>query len=360
MVKLKVRSLSDTTKVLLNPGGKKTDCPCCCDNLPPQLYVHLEPEFSDSDCEESDTGQLSTRIDWFADEVGGPANACNQWDTNLTTQATPADPLECTSGGSGNPPVVFGMGISLYCRPVNEWWVDICFADAGVPDYPNTSGCDQLLLNIQSTNSANRTCERCPGGFLVDIGSVTPLGDNTSLTIYGTNVSGTPSACDCTFRLWIDEDPNGALSPQQPVMYYPAEGAGGHPEHFNSLWNWEHTPGVGTPQHPAKPPTMGKRVGVGTRLGRRLARAGINYRQAGGNCNCSQLIIDMNRTTPEQILANIDDWSAKVQESARMWFRNLPKTTGGYMKQALRPLAWAGVKSLIKKACSDELEGRLT
>lgn len=360
MVKLK-RFPNNTSKTLINDNGRLSDCPCCCPNLPDTLCVHFDPVFTDSGGENSDCSSLpdtkwGTEYFQLASNFGG-GGSCNVWGTDYIY--APDSSQQCYSGVG--PPVTFGIGISVFCYAIDSFRATLCLdTTGGYPLWPDDpTDCEQRLELLVPV--AENTCDAMPGEFWIDFGNVTPLGDNTDRTSTGKNVSGTASACTCKFHLWVDECMD-FLQDQYPVYYYPAEGSGGIPDIHGALWAWEEMPGVGTPLHPTKRPALrkptGKRVGVGTRIGRRLAKANIQAR-SGGGCSCNELAAEMNRHSPEMILTNLAYWAPKLQKSAEQWLRKEKSESSvrGFLARALRPISYAGAKHLITKACNDELAG---
>lgn len=347
------------SKDLINENSRKSDCPCCCPNLPPTLCAHFDPVFDDGGGENSNCVSLDTK--WGTEDFQmainfGGSGGCEIWGTDFNQ--APASAQQCYSGGG--PPVTFGIGVSLFCYAGNQFRATLCMdTTGGYPEWPDTpDDCEQRLELLEPVDS--NTCEAMPGEFYVDFGNVTPLGDNSSRTSTGKNISGTASACTCQFHLWIDEC-NMALVDEYPVYFFPAEGSGGIPGLHSALWSWETIPNIRTPLYQKRPPRResvpaitGKRVGVGTRVARRLSKAGFRKDE---KCACASLEKSLNRHTPEMIRDNLGYWAPQLQRSAEKYFRVEESAARGLVARAMRPFTLRGAEHLLSKACDDELRG---
>ena len=191
MVKHQFIKGRNSSKKAYNPDvGKLSFCGpdqrCCCPfNLQLGLWAHW---VCDPGCVEfSSCIGTDVQLDWLGT---GPGGVCDHWQY----QTTP-DPQLLQCADPPGPALLIDHRIDLTCNPVDEWRVEVCMSEGGVPPawVPGDS-CDFNIFGLEGevTQVCNPTTHPTdPGNLYIDFGVI--------------EFPSCPSGCG--WRLIIDTQP---------------------------------------------------------------------------------------------------------------------------------------------------------
>lgn len=239
---------NNTTKHLINPNGRLSDCLCCCNGLPGLLFVHMCPTFLNAG---GGTDVNCQQVDQSTNEALGQgtplsldtSNNCFDWKTNNATDFG-VNVLQCDGGTPPGPDVlVWGFEAELHCNHPDIFTMDMCFRQTGHPaNYPpDTTNCQpSQFVHRLNAQPGERTCNQSAGDFFIDFGIVQFF------------------PCACSYHVYVTDVVTQACTGPNPVYLYPAESSQAlkNSNLKGKLLHWEVLPGVGTPLHPKRPPKV--------------------------------------------------------------------------------------------------------